>query len=35
MVSADRAIDHSGIYRRPLRFRRLRMDVTVDDVPRV
>ncbi|MEU6213114.1 ATP-dependent DNA ligase [Streptomyces sp. NPDC047023] len=33
-VSADRAVDHGGIYRHPLRFQRLRMDVTVQDVPR-
>ncbi|MFE1877682.1 ATP-dependent DNA ligase [Streptomyces sp. NPDC059496] len=33
-VSADRAIDHGGIYRHPLRFQRLRMDVTTQDVPR-
>ncbi|MGW2275746.1 hypothetical protein [Streptomyces yangpuensis] len=32
-VSADRAIDHGGIYRHPLRFRRLRLDVAVEDVP--
>ncbi|WP_327281003.1 MULTISPECIES: hypothetical protein [unclassified Streptomyces] len=33
-ISADRAIDHGGVFRHPLRFRRLRLDVTVDDVPR-
>ncbi|MER6317022.1 ATP-dependent DNA ligase [Streptomyces sp. NPDC001581] len=33
-VSADRAIDHGGIYRHPLRFQRLRLDVTAEDVPR-
>ncbi|MFJ9551873.1 ATP-dependent DNA ligase [Streptomyces erythrochromogenes] len=33
-ISADRAIDHGGVYRHPLRFRRLRQDVTVQDVPR-
>ncbi|MFG2978226.1 hypothetical protein ACGFYY_35205 [Streptomyces sp. NPDC048331] len=32
-VSADRAIDHGGIYRHPLRFQRLRLDVAADDVP--
>ncbi|MFG2484996.1 ATP-dependent DNA ligase [Streptomyces virginiae] len=32
-VSADRAIDHGGVYRHPLRFRRLRLDATVNDVP--
>ncbi|OEJ30057.1 hypothetical protein BGK67_00460 [Streptomyces subrutilus] len=33
-VSADRAIDHGGVFRHPLRFKRLRLDVTVVDVPR-
>ncbi|ARE79525.1 ATP-dependent DNA ligase (plasmid) [Streptomyces sp. Sge12] len=33
-VSADRAIDHGGIYRHPLRFQRLRLDVGIEDVPR-
>ncbi|WP_051774700.1 hypothetical protein [Streptomyces sp. NRRL S-237] len=33
-VSADRAIDHGGIFRHPLRFQRLRLDVTKVDVPR-
>ncbi|WP_053712620.1 hypothetical protein [Streptomyces sp. XY413] len=33
-VSADRAIDHGGIYRHPLRFQRLRLDVGAADVPR-
>ncbi|WP_260613714.1 ATP-dependent DNA ligase [Streptomyces sp. WAC07061] len=32
-ISADRAIDHGGVYRHPFRFRRLRQDMTVDDVP--
>ncbi|MEU9945370.1 hypothetical protein [Streptomyces lavendulae] len=32
-VSADRAIDHGGIYRHPLLFQRLRLDVGLDDVP--
>ncbi|MET7533895.1 ATP-dependent DNA ligase [Streptomyces goshikiensis] len=32
-VSADRAIDRGGVFRHPLRFSRLRMDVTVEDVP--
>ncbi|WP_328965557.1 hypothetical protein [Streptomyces virginiae] len=32
-VSADRAIDHGGIYRHPLRFQRLRLDVGLEDVP--
>ncbi|MFK0238621.1 ATP-dependent DNA ligase [Streptomyces vinaceus] len=33
-ISADRAIDHGGVFRHPLRFQRLRLDVSVDDVPR-
>ncbi|MGW7102843.1 hypothetical protein [Streptomyces sp. NPDC054838] len=33
-ISADRSIDRGGVWRHPLRFRRLRPDVTVDDVPR-
>ncbi|MEV7581695.1 ATP-dependent DNA ligase [Streptomyces erythrochromogenes] len=33
-VSADRAIDHGGVYRHPLRFQRLRVDIEVEDVPR-
>ncbi|MFF5809651.1 hypothetical protein [Streptomyces sp. NPDC012746] len=32
-ISADRAIDRGGVYRHPVRFKRLRLDVTVDDVP--
>ncbi|MCX4546435.1 hypothetical protein [Streptomyces sp. NBC_01565] len=32
-ISADRAIDRGGIFRHPLRFKRLRLDVTVEDVP--
>ncbi|MFF8271390.1 ATP-dependent DNA ligase [Streptomyces sp. NPDC016562] len=32
-ISADRSIDRGGVWRHPLRFRRLRLDVTVDDVP--
>jgi ATP-dependent DNA ligase len=32
-VSADRAVDR-GVFRHPLRFKRLRVDVTVEDVPR-
>ncbi|MGW7064767.1 ATP-dependent DNA ligase [Streptomyces sp. NPDC054904] len=31
-ISADRAVDR-GVFRHPLRFQRLRLDVTVDDVP--
>ncbi|MEV7442866.1 ATP-dependent DNA ligase [Streptomyces sp. NPDC091204] len=33
-LSADRAIDHGGVFRHPLRFQRLRLDVGLDDVPR-
>ncbi|MEU9087672.1 ATP-dependent DNA ligase [Streptomyces sp. NPDC048357] len=33
-ISADRAIDHGGVYRHPLRFQRLRLDVELEDVPR-
>ncbi|MFJ5811715.1 hypothetical protein [Streptomyces sp. NPDC093093] len=32
-VSADRAIDRGGVFRHWLRFKRLRTDVTVEDVP--
>ncbi|MEV8535188.1 hypothetical protein [Streptomyces sp. NPDC051211] len=32
-VSADRAVDR-GAFHHPLRFKRLRLDVTVEDVPR-
>nr|WSW49872.1 hypothetical protein OG296_43445 [Streptomyces sp. NBC_01001] len=31
-ISADRAVDHGGVYRHPLRFKRLRLDMTVGDV---
>ncbi len=33
-ISADRAIDYGGVFRQPLRFQRLRLDVSADDVPR-
>ncbi|WP_412079408.1 hypothetical protein ACLF6K_38150 (plasmid) [Streptomyces xanthophaeus] len=33
-VSADRAIDRGGVFRHPLRYLRLRLDVTAEDVPR-
>ncbi|MFD9560138.1 hypothetical protein [Streptomyces sp. NPDC059990] len=33
-VSADRSVDHGGVFRHPVRFTRLRLDVGVDDVPR-
>ncbi|MFD9520725.1 hypothetical protein [Streptomyces sp. NPDC059979] len=32
-VSADRAVDRGGVFRHPLRFKRLRLDVTAADVP--
>ncbi|MFD9458842.1 hypothetical protein ACFWBC_37935 [Streptomyces sp. NPDC059985] len=32
-ISADRAIDHGGVHRHPVRFERLRLDGTVEDVP--
>ncbi|MFI5831367.1 hypothetical protein ACIA6C_29615 [Streptomyces sp. NPDC051578] len=32
-VSADRAVDRGGVWRHPLRFQRVRVDVTVDEVP--
>ncbi|WP_330262037.1 ATP-dependent DNA ligase [Streptomyces sp. NBC_00539] len=32
-VSADRAVDRGGVWRHPLRFKRLRLDVAVEDVP--
>ncbi|MCY0932431.1 hypothetical protein OTB20_41080 [Streptomyces sp. H27-H1] len=31
-ISADRAVDHGGVYRHPLRFKRLRQDVEARDV---
>lgn len=33
-ISADRAIDHGGVVRHPLRFQRLGFDASADDVPR-
>ncbi|WP_331756393.1 ATP-dependent DNA ligase [Streptomyces sp. NBC_01568] len=33
-ISADVAIDRGGVYRHPLRYVRLRLDVSVEDVPR-
>ncbi|WP_251063950.1 hypothetical protein [Streptomyces sp. ISL-44] len=32
-ISADRAVDRGGVYRHPIRFKRLRLDVGVEDVP--
>ncbi|MDK9498685.1 hypothetical protein QEZ40_003878 [Streptomyces katrae] len=33
-ISADRAVDRGGLQCHPLRFKRLRLDVEADDVPR-
>ncbi|WP_327286040.1 MULTISPECIES: ATP-dependent DNA ligase [unclassified Streptomyces] len=33
-VSADRAIDRGSVFRHPIRFQRLRLDATMEDVPR-
>ncbi|MEV6735230.1 hypothetical protein [Streptomyces sp. NPDC051364] len=33
-ISADKAVDRGGVFRHPLRFKRLRLDVTAGDVPR-
>ncbi|MEU3726551.1 hypothetical protein [Streptomyces sp. NPDC031705] len=33
-ISADRAVDRGGVWRHPLRFRRLLLDVGVEDAPR-
>ncbi|WP_251071392.1 hypothetical protein [Streptomyces sp. ISL-43] len=33
-VCADRAVDRGRVFRHPLRFKRLRLDVSVEDVPR-
>ncbi|MGW7027110.1 hypothetical protein ACWGFX_07970 [Streptomyces xanthophaeus] len=33
-ISADRSIDRGGVFRHPLRYQRLRLDVTTEDVPR-
>ncbi|WP_199813790.1 hypothetical protein [Streptomyces sp. NRRL F-2747] len=33
-ISADWAIDHGGVFRHPLRFQRLRLVATVDDILR-
>ncbi|MFD3875530.1 hypothetical protein [Streptomyces sp. NPDC058623] len=32
-ISADRAVDHGGVHRHPVRFQRLRLDTVVEDVP--
>ncbi|WP_369780101.1 ATP-dependent DNA ligase [Streptomyces sp. R33] len=33
-ISADRATDRGGVFRHPLRYRRLRLDMEAEDVPR-
>ncbi|MFD7094088.1 ATP-dependent DNA ligase [Streptomyces xanthophaeus] len=33
-ISADTAVDRAGIYRHPVRCKRLRLDMTVEEVPR-
>ncbi|MFJ6784410.1 ATP-dependent DNA ligase [Streptomyces yangpuensis] len=32
-ISADTAIDHGGVHRHPVRFKRLRLDLTAEEVP--
>ncbi|MDX2389541.1 MULTISPECIES: hypothetical protein [unclassified Streptomyces] len=32
-ITADRAIDHGGVHRHPVRFKRLRLDAVVEDIP--
>lgn len=32
-ISADRSVDRGGVFRHPLRFQRLRLDVVPEDVP--
>ncbi|MFH9799555.1 ATP-dependent DNA ligase [Streptomyces virginiae] len=32
-ISADTAVDQGGVFRHPARFKRLRLDVTVEEVP--
>ncbi|MFF1415389.1 ATP-dependent DNA ligase [Streptomyces sp. NPDC058289] len=33
-INADRSTDRGGVWRHPMRFKRLRLDVGVEDVPR-
>ncbi|MFF4433883.1 hypothetical protein ACFYZ4_32610 [Streptomyces sp. NPDC001513] len=33
-ISADTSVDRGGVYRHPIRYVRLRLNATVDDVPR-
>ncbi|MEU7038707.1 hypothetical protein ABZ958_34275 [Streptomyces sp. NPDC046237] len=32
-INRHTAVDRSGIYRHPVRFKRVRLDVTIEDVP--
>ncbi|MEV7559349.1 hypothetical protein [Streptomyces sp. NPDC089795] len=32
-ISADTAVDRGGVHRHPVRFKRLRLDVTTEEVP--
>ncbi|MGW7450086.1 hypothetical protein [Streptomyces sp. NPDC054787] len=32
-ISADTAVDGGGVFRHPVRFKRLRLGVTVEEVP--
>ncbi|MFE2553657.1 ATP-dependent DNA ligase [Streptomyces sp. NPDC059355] len=34
-ISADRSVDRGGVFRHPLRLKRLRLDVTPEDVPQL
>ncbi|WP_331756388.1 hypothetical protein [Streptomyces sp. NBC_01568] len=34
-ISADTSIDRGGVYRHPIRYVRLRLDASVEDVPRL
>ncbi|MFD6915987.1 hypothetical protein [Streptomyces virginiae] len=33
-ISGDASVDRGGVYRHPVRYMRLRLDVNADDVPR-
>ncbi|MGW7029121.1 hypothetical protein ACWGFX_18275 [Streptomyces xanthophaeus] len=32
-ISADTSVDRGGVYRHPIRYVRLRLDATIEDVP--
>ncbi|MEU4732078.1 hypothetical protein [Streptomyces sp. NPDC023588] len=32
-ISADTAVDRGGVFRHPVRFKRLRLDLSVEEVP--